>query len=48
MAKYLSPFQFGTLATNENFIDRQEDRALLQAITVLPYQRDADFTTPMG
>jgi hypothetical protein len=34
MAKYLSPFQFGTLATNENFIDRQEDRAL--ALPVFP------------
>lgn len=45
MAKYLSPFQFGTLATNENFIDRQ---SFAEAITVLPYQRDADFTTPMG
>lgn len=32
MAKYLSPFQFGTLATNENFIDRQEDRALLKQL----------------
>ena len=32
MAKYLSPFQFGTLATNENFIDRQEDRALLNQL----------------
>ena len=24
-----SPFQFGTLATKDNFIDRVEDRALL-------------------
>ncbi len=32
MAEYLSPFQFGTLATNENFIDRQEDRALLKQL----------------
>ena len=27
-----SPFQFGTLATKENFIDRDEDRALLKQL----------------
>lgn len=27
-----SPFQFGTLATKENFIDRNEDRALLKQL----------------
>lgn len=32
MTAYQSPFQFGTLATNENFIDRQEDRALLKQL----------------
>lgn len=32
MTGHLSPFQFGTLATNENFIDRQEDRALLKQL----------------
>ena len=32
MTVYQSPFQFGTLATNENFIDRQEDRALLKQL----------------
>lgn len=30
MTVYQSPFQFGTLATDENFIDRQEDRAMLK------------------
>lgn len=30
MAVFQSPFQFGTLATEENFIDRMEDRALLK------------------
>ena len=30
MTAYQSPFQFGTLATNDNFIDRVEDRALLK------------------
>lgn len=32
MTEYLSPFQFGTLATNDNFIDRVEDRALLKQL----------------
>lgn len=32
MTTHKSPFQFGTLATNENFIDRQEDRALLKQL----------------
>lgn len=32
MTTYPSPFQFGTLATDENFIDRQEDRALLKQL----------------
>lgn len=32
MTIYQSPFQFGTLATNENFIDRKEDRALLKQL----------------
>ncbi len=32
MIAYQSPFQFGTLATNENFIDREEDRALLKQL----------------
>lgn len=32
MTAYQSPFQFGTLATNENFIDRKEDRALLKQL----------------
>lgn len=32
MTSHQSPFQFGTLATNENFIDRQEDRALLKQL----------------
>ncbi len=32
MTAYQSPFQFGTLATNDNFIDRQEDRALLKQL----------------
>lgn len=32
MTGHLSPFQFGTLATNENFIDRQEDRDLLKQL----------------
>ena len=32
MATYPSPFQFGTLATEENFIDREEDRALLKQL----------------
>ena len=27
-----SPFQFGTLATKENFIDRNEDRAMLKQL----------------
>ena len=30
MTAYQSPFQFGTLATEENFIDRVEDRAMLK------------------
>lgn len=30
--KVLPPFQFGTLATDENFIDRVEDRALLKQL----------------
>lgn len=32
MAVFQSPFQFGTLATEENFIDRTEDRALLKQL----------------
>lgn len=32
MTTFQSPFQFGTLATDENFIDRQEDRALLKQL----------------
>ena len=32
MTAYQSPFQFGTLATNDNFIDRVEDRALLKQL----------------
>lgn len=32
MIAYQSPFQFGTLATNDNFIDREEDRALLKQL----------------
>ncbi len=32
MTAYHSPFQFGTLATNANFIDRVEDRALLKQL----------------
>lgn len=32
MTAYQSPFQFGTLATDENFIDRVEDRALLKQL----------------
>lgn len=32
MTAYQSPFQFGTLATNDNFIDREEDRALLKQL----------------
>ena len=32
MTTHPSPFQFGTLATDENFIDRQEDRALLKQL----------------
>ena len=32
MTIYKSPFQFGTLATNDNFIDRVEDRALLKQL----------------
>ena len=48
MTAYQSPFQFGTLATNDNFIDRVEDRAFAEAIAVLSYQRDAYLTTPMG
>ncbi len=32
MNTFLSPFQFGTLATEENFIDRVEDRALLKQL----------------
>ncbi|MGM9713234.1 MAG: ATP-binding protein [Prevotella sp.] len=30
MARQVSPFQFGTLATDKNFIDRTEDRAMLK------------------
>lgn len=32
MTTYQSPFQFGTLATDENFIDRTEDRAMLKQL----------------
>jgi len=32
MTAYQSPFQFGTLATEDNFIDRIEDRALLKQL----------------
>lgn len=32
MTTYPSPFQFGTLATEDNFIDRVEDRALLKQL----------------
>ena len=32
MTAYQSPFQFGTLATEDNFIDRVEDRALLKQL----------------
>ena len=32
MTAFQSPFQFGTLATDENFIDRVEDRALLKQL----------------
>ena len=32
MTAYQSPFQFGTLATDDNFIDRTEDRALLKQL----------------
>ena len=32
MTAYQSPFQFGTLATEDNFIDRTEDRALLKQL----------------
>ena len=32
MTAYQSPFQFGTLATEENFIDREEDRAMLKQL----------------
>ena len=32
MTAIQSPFQFGTLATDENFIDRVEDRALLKQL----------------
>lgn len=32
MNKNISPFQFGTLATGENFIDRVKDRALLKQL----------------
>lgn len=32
MTSYQSPFQFGTLATDENFIDRTEDRAMLKQL----------------
>ena len=32
MIAYQSPFQFGTLATEDNFIDRTEDRALLKQL----------------
>ena len=27
-----APFQYGTLATKENFVDRVEDRALLKGL----------------
>ena len=32
MAVFQSPFLFGTLATEENFIDRTEDRTLLKQL----------------
>ena len=32
MTAYQSPFQFGTLATEDNFIDRKEDRAMLKQL----------------
>ena len=32
MTTYQSPFQFGTLATEDNFIDRVEDRAMLKQL----------------
>lgn len=32
MTAFLSPFQFGTLATNDNFIYRVEDRALIKQL----------------
>lgn len=32
MTAYRSPFQFGTLATDDNFIDRTEDRAMLKQL----------------
>lgn len=32
MTTYHSPFQFGTLATEDNFIDRTEDRAMLKQL----------------
>ena len=47
MAVFQSPFQFGTLATEENFIDHGR-QGFAQATPGFPYQRDAHFSTSMG
>lgn len=48
MTIYQSPFQFGTLATNDNFIDRKEDRALLKQLLSSHINVMLISPTPMG